>query len=283
MPDDKYVFLAEWYDARAELVKKFQFTYYVKDSTVQMYDLKTNRVFLKRSECPGVSVDKLFLGSILSVHARQLKLVDYADVFTRKAFEEQKSRTLALIKPDAYNNLGKIISIIQQAGLRVTNLQMLKMTPEFAAGQYAEHKGKPFYDKLIDFMVSDVCVAMELVGKNAVATWRGLMGPTDVEKAKREEPNSLRAQFGTDQTRNAVHGSDSSMSASRELALFFGRQLPTTAIFNNCTLCIVKPHAMDSMGEVVDRILQEGYEISAMKIWNLATPLVEEFLEVYRG
>ena len=84
-------------------------------------------------------------------------------------------------------------------------------------------------------MTSDVCVAMELIGKNAVSRWRQLMGPTNTQKAQAEAPESIRAKFGTDGTKNACHGSDSSQSAARELALFFGpTPHPTTAIFNNC-------------------------------------------------
>ncbi len=149
--------------------------------------------------------------------------------------------------------------------------------------------GKPFYDKLVDFMTSDVCVAMELIGKNAVATWRTMMGPTDTQTAQEQAPQSIRALYGTDQTRNACHGSDSSQSAARELALFFGKtgksgQIPTTAIFNNCSLCLVKPHVvMSSLGDVIDRILAEGFEVSALKMWSLPKNIVEEFLEVYRG
>lgn len=129
------------------------------------------------------------------------------------------------------------------------------MSKEIAEEQYAEHKGKPFYDKLVAFMTSDVCVAMEIIGKNAVSRWRSMMGPTNTETAKAEAPNSMRALFGTDGTRNACHGSDSSASAARELELFFGTKHRTTALLNNCTLGIVRPHAMNSMGEIVDRIL----------------------------
>lgn len=93
-------------------------------------------------------------------------------------------------------------------------------------------------------MTSDVSVAMELIGKDAVSRWRTLMGPTNTQKAQEEAPESIRAQFGTDGTRNAVHGSDSSESAAKELELFFGSKIPTTAIFNNCTLAIIKPHVI---------------------------------------
>merc|ERR1712194_537671 len=133
--------------------------------------------------------------------------------------------------------------------------------------------------------MGDVCVAMELVGKSAVSLWRELMGPTNTQKAKEEAPESLRARFGTDETRNAVHGSDSSQSAARELELFFGsKRIPTTAIFNNCTLAVLKPHVvMQHMGDIVDRILERGFEISAMKMFSLQKNMVEEFCEVYKG
>lgn len=285
MSEERYVFGCEWYDSQAALIRKYQLTFYPKDVTIEMYDIKSKRLFLKRSEYAAVTLDKIYIGGTLCIYGRQLKICEYADVFTSRVFEEKKSKTLALIKPDCYKEIGKIIALIQGNDLVISNLQMIKMTREFAEDQYAEHKGKPFYEQLISFMTSDVCVAMELIGKNAVSSWRELMGPTNTQKAQEEAPRSLRAQFGTDGTRNAVHGSDSSLSASRELDLFFGkRKIPTTAIFNNCTLCIVKPHCIaKQMGGIVDTILAEGFEISAMKLWNLPKNIVEEFLEVYRG
>eukprot|EP00391_Amoebophrya_sp_Ameob2_P009693 CAMPEP_0178985412 /NCGR_PEP_ID=MMETSP0795-20121207/2138_1 /TAXON_ID=88552 /ORGANISM="Amoebophrya sp., Strain Ameob2" /LENGTH=372 /DNA_ID=CAMNT_0020676367 /DNA_START=136 /DNA_END=1254 /DNA_ORIENTATION=- len=287
MVDERYVFKTEWFDGGASLIRGYQLTFYPKDATIELYDMKAKRLFLKRSPCPAVTADKLYLGSTLCIHSRQMKLVDYCDVFTRNVFEEQKTRTFALIKPDAYAHIGRIVQIIHDNKLVISKFQMLKMTRPFAEEQYAEHKGKPFYDNLVNFMTSDVCVAMELIGTNAVSTWRSLMGPTNTQTAREEAPASIRARFGTDGTRNATHGSDSSDSAARELNLFFGPKagLPTTAIFNNCTLGIVKPHAISAghMGPIVDRILEEGFEISAMKTWTLEKNLAEEFLEVYRG
>lgn len=71
-------------------------------------------------------------------------------------------------------------------------------------------------------MTSDVCVGMELINTGAIGAWRNLIGPTNTEKARQEAPNSLRAMFGTDGTKNACHGSDSVDSAQRELDFFFG-------------------------------------------------------------
>ncbi len=167
-------------------------------------------MFLKRCEYPGVTIDELYLGAIITVYARQLKVVDYGDVFTRKQFECKRSRTLAIIKPDAYAHIGKIIDAIYKNEFTINKMKMLKWSPEQAQGFYAEHKGKPFFDSLVAFMSGDVIVAMELVADRAVEKWRELIGPTNSLTARSSAPNSLRALFGTDGSKNAVHGSDSS-------------------------------------------------------------------------
>ena len=106
-------------------------------------------------------------------------------------------------------------------------------------------------------MSSDVCIGTELIADNAIAKWRQLIGPTNTQKAKEEAPNSLRALFGTDGTKNACHGSDSPDSAAREIAFWFAgenerRPMKTTAVMNNCTLCMIKPHIIrnNQLGQV---------------------------------
>lgn len=171
-------------------------------------------MFLKRCEYPGVAINDLYLGSIITVYARQLKVVDYGDVYTRKFFECKRSRTLALIKPDAYAHIGKIVDAICQNGFSINRMKMLRWTTEQAQGFYAEHKGKGFFNDLVAFMTSDAIVALELVADSAVEKWRALIGPTDSLAARTSAPNSIRALFGTDKTKNAVHGSDSSKKRS---------------------------------------------------------------------
>jgi nucleoside-diphosphate kinase len=88
---------------------------------------------------------------------------------------------------------------------------------------------------------------MELVAENAIDKWRQVIGPTSTDNARAQAPNSIRALFGTDNTKNAVHGSDSVGSMKRETDFWFGgdaqtRPMKTTAVLNNCSLCIIKPH-----------------------------------------
>lgn len=167
---------------------------------------------------------------------------------------------------------------------------MSKFTKETSEVFYGEHIGKPFFPNLQEFITSDVVTGMELISPNAIQKWRAFIGPTNTQKAKEEAPNSLRALFGTDGTKNAVHGSDSPQSAAREIDFFFGenskgKNMPTTALLSNCTLAIVKPHIIRNgqMGQVVDMILQNGFEISATELFSLNRPQIEEFYDVYKG
>lgn len=156
---------------------------------------------------------------------------------------------------------------------------------------YAEHKGKAFFPDLSGAMTSDVCLGMELVAENAVDKWRQTIGPTNTATAKAEAAGSIRARFGVDQTLNAVHGADSVQSYQREDGFWFGGQNPaarpmqTTAVFNNCSLLLIKPHIVKEglAGQIIDLILANGFEISAMEMFNLSRPVVEEFFDVYKG
>lgn len=126
----------------------------------------------------------LYPGAIIVVQTRQLKIIDYGDVATRKRFEVDRQRTFAMIKPDAYNNIGKIIDAICLNGFKISKLKMSKFTPATAQIFYGEHKDKPFFPNLQQFITSDVVVGMELVAESAIDKWRGLIGPTNTLVAK---------------------------------------------------------------------------------------------------
>jgi nucleoside-diphosphate kinase len=129
-------------------------------------------------------------------------------------------RTFAIIKPDAVakNAIGAIITAIEHAGLRVIGLRLLRMSQGQAEGFYGVHRERPFFRSLVAFMTSGPCAVMALEGDNAIPRWRELMGPTDSRKAP---PGTIRAGFGTDIERNAVHGSDGPDTARFELGWFF--------------------------------------------------------------
>ena len=129
-------------------------------------------------------------------------------------------QTLSIIKPDAVgnNHIGEIISRFEKAGLKIVAQRMMLLSPAQAEGFYAEHKGRPFFEGLVNFMTSGPVVVQVLSGENAIARNRELMGATDPAKAA---PGTIRADFAKAIERNSVHGSDSPASAAREIAYFF--------------------------------------------------------------
>tara|TARA_Y100000766_G_C18868367_1_gene586981 strand:- start:311 stop:730 length:420 start_codon:yes stop_codon:yes gene_type:complete len=129
-------------------------------------------------------------------------------------------RTLSIIKPDAVskNVIGKIISRFEDNGLKVVAGKLLSLSEEMAAGFYAEHKGRPFFKALIEFMTSGPIFVQVLEGEDAVIKNRELMGSTNPEEA---DPGTIRADFAKSIDANAVHGSDSLESAVREINYFF--------------------------------------------------------------
>ena len=130
--------------------------------------------------------------------------------------------TLMLIKPDAVEAraIGKIVARVEQAGFAISAMRMVRLSKPHAAGFYREHREKPFFNDLLSFMTRGPIVALRLCRVDAVTTLRTLVGATDARKA---EPGTIRAEFGTDNQENAVHASDSPTSAARETAFFFSQ------------------------------------------------------------
>ena len=131
------------------------------------------------------------------------------------------TRTLAIVKPDAFAAADEILHIAQLAGFTVLQRRTLRLAPARAEAFYAEHRGRPFFPGLVEFMASGPVVVAALARPGAVAAWRRLLGPTNAADARVAAPRSVRALYGTDGTRNAAHGSDSDASAARELRFFF--------------------------------------------------------------
>ena len=130
-------------------------------------------------------------------------------------------RTLSIIKPDAVakNVIGEIVSRFEKAGLKVVNARLQQLTRAEAEGFYAVHKERPFFNDLVEFMISGPVFVQVLEGENAIAKNREFMGATDPKKA---EPGTIRADFAESIDANAVHGSDAPETAAVEINYFFG-------------------------------------------------------------
>jgi nucleoside-diphosphate kinase len=127
---------------------------------------------------------------------------------------------LLIIKPDAVRRglVGEILSRLERKGLRIEDLRMMRIDRDLADRHYAEHREKPFFGELVDFITSGEVIVAKVSGRDAISVMRTIMGATDPSNAG---PGTIRGDYGTVITENLVHGSDSPESAARELALFF--------------------------------------------------------------
>ncbi|XP_033937850.1 nucleoside diphosphate kinase homolog 7 [Pseudochaenichthys georgianus] len=287
--EERYAFLTEWYDPTAALLRRYQLFYYPQAKSVEMFDVKNQRIFLRKTKYEDLHQEDLFVGNRVNVFSRQLNLIDYGDQYTANKLGSKKERTLALIKPDVVTKLGDVLESIYSSNLIVTKAKMTSLTWRQAADFYAEHQSKPFFNNLVQFVSSGPVVAMELMGDEAMSIWRRILGPGDSAVARKEAPESVRAKLGTDGVKNVGHGSDSIAAAARELEFFFpstiGHGPSNTAIFTDCTCCIIKPHAITAglTGKILNSISAAGFQISALQMFNLDRANAEEFYEVYKG
>ncbi|MGE4293224.1 MAG: nucleoside-diphosphate kinase [Desulfovibrio sp.] len=130
--------------------------------------------------------------------------------------------TFSIIKPDAVaaGNIGNILQMISDSGLKIKATKMIHMTKGQAEGFYAVHKERPFFGELVEFMTSGPCVVSVLEGEDAIKRYRDLMGPTNSTQAPK---GTIRGEYGTDIQNNACHGSDGPDTAKTEVAYFFNR------------------------------------------------------------
>lgn len=132
-------------------------------------------------------------------------------------------QTFSIIKPNAMkkNVIGDIITLFESQNLRIAAAKIMKISKSKCEEFYAEHKERPFFGELVEFMTSAPVMVMVLSGENAVLKNRELMGATDPKKAA---PGTIRAKHGDSMGENAIHGSDGLAAANREIALFFEKQ-----------------------------------------------------------
>jgi nucleoside-diphosphate kinase len=134
-------------------------------------------------------------------------------------------RSFVMIKPDgvAAGLTGEIVSRIERRGLDIVALRKATMTRPVAEEHYGEHRERPFFGELVEFITSGPVVMMAVEGDGAIGALRTMMGPTDPLDAP---PGTIRGDFALDVGQNVIHGSDGDESAARELALHFGEELP---------------------------------------------------------
>ena len=132
----------------------------------------------------------------------------------------KQQRTFGIIKPDAVaaGSAGKILAKIEESGLKLIAMKLMRLSESQAQGFYAVHEERPVCSDLVKFMTEGPVVAIIMEGDDAISRWRDLMGPTNSEEAP---AGTIRGDFGTDIERNASHGSDAPETANLEISYFF--------------------------------------------------------------
>lgn len=243
---DRYCFTVDYLDQQAGLVRQYKLLYFMSDKSIEMYDLKSKRVFLKRCPYPTLSPRDLFIGATVTVFSRTLKVVDYGDEVTGRLFQSQSDRVIITIGGNALYQVGNLLKAIMASDVRVANIRLVNFSPSTA-----RNVGSNFQR----------CYVMECVGSNLERNadqWKNL-APGNVHVYF--EPRDIEAY------RNAAYDSGES-----------------TATMSNCAVCVVKPHAVNAhAGTVVQRIIDEGFEVTAMGAFTMSRADAEDLLEVYAG
>lgn len=287
--NDKFSFLAEWYDYECAYHKKFIINYYPSDNTLDIFDRELNRMYLKRTRVNGIDTKDMFVGNKVRIYGRQIKITDYADCRTQKLIGKTKERVLTLLKPGVVDKFGELVNYIEKNNFQISKLKMCTLSRKEALDFYEARRGENELPFILEHIVSGPIVAIVLVGENATARWKEILGPRDPIEARKTAPNSLRAIYGQDSpATSGFHGS-SPETAETEINFFFpegNTKTPETFVhLENTTCCVIKPHAINEgkLGNIITSISNSHFKIIAAQMYYLSSTNADEFLEVYKG
>ncbi|KAK2188196.1 hypothetical protein NP493_140g00039 [Ridgeia piscesae] len=273
------------------ITEQLAYEHKVLEGSVERKEIKDEKLSPAMEEEEEVDSKLPFKNGIIKKCSKWLLLQTLvAEGTTRKGV------TVAIIKPDvvADGKVDEIIEEMKKAGIEILEKQERQLTEEEAREFYDHKKDEPFFEDLIKFMTSGPSVALVLTkgetGEGIIEEWRELLGPPSVEEAKESAPDSLRARFGRETYANALHGSDSTETATRELAFFFPQfAAPTIASKTKKrqiqrTLALIRPDALaDRKDEILLKIKESGFVVAMQKEVRLSPEQAAEFYKEHEG
>eukprot|EP01062_Namystynia_karyoxenos_P065980 TRINITY_DN60002_c0_g1_i1.p1 TRINITY_DN60002_c0_g1~~TRINITY_DN60002_c0_g1_i1.p1 ORF type:complete len:375 (+),score=129.64 TRINITY_DN60002_c0_g1_i1:74-1126(+) len=254
-------FVVNYDDPQAGVTRQYQLLYHTQDDTIEMHDIKNRRIFLKRCSYPQVAPSDLYIGATVTVHARRLTVVAYADDATQRIYAHKSATTVFIITPEGYERMGHVLRHAFVSGFRVKRMNMLRLSDSEAAElRQIDHTAGAWEGHPL--------VVVEIAGDDALAAWQRVAE--------------------SDPVAGATWSPAGDESARQIMSFFFEspvRRNRSSATLQNCTLCVIKPHAVREGhgGEILQSILDEGFEISALRLIHLTKMDAEDFLEVYKG
>jgi nucleoside-diphosphate kinase len=265
--DDSLLFVVEWYDPMPQLKRKYLLKFFTDQRMVEMIDVKTKKIFLKKSPCPSdISKEDFYIGGKVLMYSRELDIIDYGDLKTKDKLQFQTQQCMIILPASSYRNWGIIVHELTQK----FNLSKLK-TVFLSSG-----------------IADTVCKLLEISPRKSSLFSEGVclaivVNSEDGFNKLNEWANGIRAQFKDSDSINVT--SNGIQTSDLFDLLFDNQKVPTTATLDNCTCCIVKPHAVKAkqLGSILDLVISQGYEVSCLRSLQFDRAQAEEFLEVYKG
>lgn len=263
MADDRFCFLADWYDAQASLNRRYQLLFYPIDNSVELFEVKTKRHFLKRCKYESLRMSDLYIGSMVTILSRTMKIVEYGDAYTARSLSSNQQKTIGLLISGHMVKLGQIIDNIYKSGLKIAQMRKIQISTQDAYDLLQSQRDRANFSVIANSISEGPIVVMELMGSDAQAKWINIIGSTDIT-------------------------ADLSLDASNrinDLVLKEHKIGRNTAAYSDSTCCVIKPHLVSSgmAGAVIYEIQKAGFDIGAISAVNFTKPNAEEFLEVYKG
>ncbi|XP_037949778.1 nucleoside diphosphate kinase 7 [Teleopsis dalmanni] len=288
-PLHRMSFTAEWYQEEAAITKTYVISFFPADKSLEIIDLRTKKLFLRRLKMPQLSERDFFIGSKVNVFGRQFDIVDYGDGLTKSVQYKQREKAFVILKSTVMHQLGNIICALVNSRFVLNRGLMLQFTADQVRLFFGNiKKGDSQTSVLMNQLLSGPSICLELMCENGMEKLRYCLGEK-VETNFTHMPNSLYEVMKDDIIRTGIYCSRSIDEVVRHGEFLFGekaRGIITPACkLENSTLAIIKPHILKTgqHGEILQEILDNGFNITGFRIMLLERLYCEEFYEVYRG
>lgn len=290
--EEPLAFKVEWFDATSGLHRQFNLSFYESDKSVEMFDIKSKKMFLRRCAVSSAAFDKkdLFVGNTVVVFARHLLIKGYTNEYTRQQVENDTQTTLVLVYPEAHAQLGQVIGCFDRAGYALCRVRSMRFTG-ISARQFLDRfhvQGMDITDEVLRLTNPDhPTVALEIVGPSVIRKWRSSIRPSVDFETNDGDFEAKELSF------RGLYGSQNANDAEWELQFIFSQKPinvgpePPVKLPNypNISCCVIKPHALrqGKAGQIIEEIQIRGFDIFGIQDFILSKKEAEDFYEIYKG
>lgn len=258
MPKEEiYLFVAEWFDPRPMLKKQYVLKYFVETHSCEMFDIKNNRLFLKKSPLQSnIGKSDMTVGSRVLIYGREIDIIDYGDKTTKTKLEVDMESALLILPNFLINHWGAYLNKFNEEGLIIKKIKTVYLNDNII------NKLSLILQKDCTIIANNLSVVVNIAGPGGSLKLIGIINDLNIN-------NEVVYASSSQDALNVIDAISTEAS---------------TVTLDNCTCCVVKPHSIKSgdFGKILDQITSQGYEISAMESLQFDTTTAEEFLEIYR-